>query len=445
MLLIFTAIYIKISNYNFINYRFQKRKSFLSTFVFRNLLNNNMFDIQKIRSEFPILSQRVNGKPLIYFDNGATSQKPQVVIDAISKYYQEINANIHRGVHTLSQLATDAYELSRNKIQNHINAAHPFEVIFTSGTTHSINIVSNGFASILKKDDEILVSAMEHHSNIVPWQMLCQRTGAVLKVIPMNLDGELIMSEFEKLLSDKTKIVTVNHISNALGTINPIHEIIEKAHQFGAAVLIDGAQAVPHLKPDVQAMDCDFYVFSGHKICGPTGVGILYGKQDWLNKLDPFQGGGEMIKEVTFAKTTYAELPHKFEAGTPNIADGIVLGTAVDYMNSVGFDNIAHHEHELLEYGTKRLLEIEGLKIYGTAQDKTSVISFNIGQIHPYDIGTIVDKLGIAVRTGHHCAQPIMDFFEIPGTIRASFAFYNTKEEIDIFVEAIKRAKQMLS
>ncbi len=404
-----------------------------------------MLDIQKIRSEFPILSQKVNGKPLIYFDNGATSQKPQVVIDAISKYYQEINANIHRGVHTLSQLATDAYELSRQKVQKHINAAQSFEVIFTSGTTHSINIVANGFASILKKDDEILVSAMEHHSNIVPWQMLCQRTGAVLKVIPMNLDGELILSEYEQLLSNKTKIVAVNHISNALGTINPVHEIIEKAHQFGAAVLIDGAQAVPHLKPDVQAMDCDFYVFSGHKICGPTGVGILYGKQDWLNKLDPFQGGGEMIKEVTFAKTTYAELPHKFEAGTPNIADGIVLGTALDYMNAIGFDNIANHENELLEYGTKQLLEIEDLKIYGTAKQKTSVISFNIGQIHPYDIGAIVDKLGIAVRTGHHCAQPIMDFFEIPGTIRASFAFYNTKEEIDIFVAAIKRAKQMLS
>ncbi len=404
-----------------------------------------MFDIQKIRADFPILTQKVNGKPLVYFDNGATSQKPQVVIDAISKYYQEINANIHRGVHTLSQLATDAYEVSREKLQNHINAKFLHEVIFTSGTTHSINIVANGFASILKSGDEILISAMEHHSNIVPWQMLCERTGSILRVIPMNLQGELILQEFDKLLSDKTKIVAVNHISNALGTLNPIKQIIDKAHQFNAAVLIDGAQAVPHLKPNVQELDCDFYVFSGHKICGPTGVGILYGKEDWLNKLSPYMGGGEMIKEVTFAKTTYAALPHKFEAGTPNIADGIVLGTAVDYMNSIGFDEIAKHEHELLLYGTKKLLEIEGLKIYGEAKEKTSVISFNINGIHPYDIGTIVDKLGIAVRTGHHCAQPIMDFFEIPGTIRASFAFYNTTEEIDIFVEAIKKAKMMLS
>ncbi|RTY70307.1 MULTISPECIES: aminotransferase class V-fold PLP-dependent enzyme [unclassified Flavobacterium] len=404
-----------------------------------------MLDVNKIRADFPILSQKVNGKALVYFDNGATSQKPQVVIDAISKYYQEINANIHRGVHTLSQLATDAYEISRGKLQNHINAKFPHEVLFTSGTTHGINLVANGFTSILKPGDEILVSAMEHHSNIVPWQMLCEKTGAILRVIPMNLDGELIMSEYDKLLSDKTKIVTVNHISNALGTVNPIKYMIDKAHEAGAAILIDGAQAVPHLKPDVQELNCDFYVFSGHKICGPTGVGILYGKEAWLNKLPPYQGGGEMIKEVTFEKTTYAELPHKFEAGTPNIAGGIVLGTAVDYMNEVGFDNIQQQELELLEYGTKRLLEIEGLKIFGTAAAKTSVISFNIEGIHPYDIGTIIDKLGIAVRTGHHCAQPIMDFFKIPGTIRASFAFYNTTEEIDVMVEAIKKAKVMLS
>ena len=404
-----------------------------------------MLDIQKIRADFPILSQKVNGKPLVYFDNGATSQKPQVVIDAIAKYYQEINANIHRGVHTLSQLATDAYEASRGKIQNHINAKFPHEVLFTSGTTHGINLVANGFASILKSGDEVLVSALEHHSNIVPWQILCEKTGAILRVIPMDENGELILSEFDKLLSNKTKIVTVNHISNALGTVNPIKYIIAKTHKFGAAILIDGAQAVPHLKPDVQELDCDFYVFSGHKICGPTGTGILYGKEDWLNKLPPYQGGGEMIKEVTFEKTTYAELPHKFEAGTPNIAGGIVLGTAVDYMNQVGFENIQIQEKELLEYGTKRLLEIDGLKIYGTSKEKTSVISFNIEGIHPYDIGTIIDKLGIAVRTGHHCAQPIMDFFNIPGTIRASFAFYNTKEEIDIFVEALKRAKLMLS
>jgi cysteine desulfurase/selenocysteine lyase len=404
-----------------------------------------MLAIQKVRTDFPILSQKVNGKPLVYFDNGATSQKPQVVIDAISKYYKEINANIHRGVHTLSQLATDAYEDSRNKIQNHINAKFAHEVIFTSGTTHGINIIANGFASLLKVGDEVLVSALEHHSNIVPWQMLCERTGSTLKVIPMNESGELILSEYDKLLSEKTKIVTVNHISNALGTINPIKYMIDKAHAVGAAILIDGAQAVSHLKPNVQELDCDFYVFSGHKMFGPTGIGILYGKEAWLNKLPPYQGGGEMIKEVTFEKTTYADLPHKFEAGTPNIADGIVLGTAVDYINSIGIENIQEQEKELLEYGTRRLLEIEGLRIYGTAAEKTSVISFNIDGIHPYDIGTIIDKLGIAVRTGHHCAQPIMNFFNIPGTIRASFAFYNTKEEIDVMVEAVKKAKLMLS
>jgi len=404
-----------------------------------------MLDILKIRADFPILAQQINGKPLVYFDNGATSQKPQVVIDAISKYYQEINANIHRGVHTLSQLATDAYEVSRGKIQSHINAKFTHEVIFTSGTTHAINIIANGFSAIVKTGDEVLVSALEHHSNIVPWQMLCELTGAILKVIPMNEKGELIVSEYDKLLSSRTKIVTVNHISNALGTINPIKYMIDKAHEVGAAVLIDGAQAVPHLKPDVQALDCDFYVFSGHKICGPTGIGILYGKEEWLRKLPPYQGGGEMIATVSFKKTTYADLPHKFEAGTPNIEGGIVLGTAIDYLNEIGFDNIAVYEHELLDYATKKLLEIEGLKIYGTAANKTSVISFNIEGIHPYDIGTIIDKLGIAVRTGHHCAQPIMDFYNIPGTIRASFAFYNNKEEIDIFVSAVKKAKMMLS
>lgn len=404
-----------------------------------------MLDIQKIRADFPILSQKVNGKPLVYFDNGATSQKPQVVIDAISKYYSEINANIHRGVHTLSQLATDAYEASRTTIQNHLNAKHNFEIIFTSGTTFGINLVANGFTSLLKAGDEVMVSALEHHSNIVPWQFLCENTGAKLVVIPMNEKGELILSEYDNLLSEKTKIVAVNHISNALGTVNPIEYIIKKAHGVGAAVLIDGAQATPHLRPDVQALDCDFYVFSGHKVCGPTGVGILYGKEEWLRKLPPYQGGGEMIAEVTFEKTTYADLPHKFEAGTPNIEGGIVLGTAIDYMNAIGFDNIAAYEHELLLYGTKKLQEIEGLKIFGTSEKKASVISFNIDGIHPYDIGTIIDKLGIAVRTGHHCAQPIMQFFNISGTIRASFAFYNTKEEIDIFVEAVKKAQMMLS
>jgi cysteine desulfurase/selenocysteine lyase len=404
-----------------------------------------MLDIQKIRADFPILSQTVNGKPLVYFDNGATSQKPQVVIDAEVKYYQEINANIHRGVHTLSQLATDAYEVARGKVKDHINAKHAHEVLFTSGTTHGINLVSNGFASILKPGDEVVVSSLEHHSNIVPWQMLCEKTGAILKVIPINDNGELIIEEFDKLLSDKTKIVTVNHISNALGVINPIKYIIDKAHAVGAAVLIDGAQAVPHLKPNVQELDCDFYAFSGHKMCGPTGTGILYGKEEWLNKLPPYQGGGEMIKEVTFEKTTYADLPHKFEAGTPNIAGGIVLGTAIDYLNEIGFDKIHEYENELLEHATKRLNEIEGIRIYGNTKNKASVVSFNIDGIHPYDVGSIIDKLGIAVRTGHHCAQPIMNFFCIPGTIRASFSFYNTKEEIDAMVDAVKKAQTMLS
>lgn len=416
----------------------------MTTFVFRFFINK-MLEINKIRADFPILTQKVNGKPLVYFDNGATSQKPKVVIDAIAAYYQEINANIHRGVHTLSQLATNAYEESRIKIQNHINAKFAHEVLFTSGTTFGINLVAHGFAAVLKPNDEVMVSALEHHSNIVPWQMLCQKTGAKLVVIPMNENGELILSEYDRLLSNKTKIVAVNHISNALGTINPIKCMINKAHEVGAAILIDGAQAVPHIKPNMQELDCDFYVFSGHKMCGPTGTGILYGKEAWLNKLPPYLGGGEMIKEVTFEKTTYADLPHKFEAGTPNIAGGIVLGTAVDYMNSIGFENIQEQEKELLAYGTKKLLAIEGLKIFGTSKEKTSVISFNIDGIHPYDIGTIIDKLGIAVRTGHHCAQPIMNYFNIPGTIRASFSFYNTKEEIDIFVEAVRKAKTMLS
>lgn len=406
-----------------------------------------MFDVQKIRAQFPILSQTVNGKPLVYFDNGATSQKPQVVIDSIVEYYSKYNANIHRGVHTLSQLATDAYEEARFKIQRHFNAKQSYEIIFTSGTTESINLVANGFASLLQKGDEIIVSALEHHSNIVPWQMLCEHTGAILKVIPMNIHGELIMEEYDKLLSNKTKLVCCNHISNALGVLNPIEEIIQKAHAVGAAVLIDGAQSCPHIKPDVQALDVDFYVTSAHKMCGPTGVGMLYGKEEWLRKLPPYKGGGEMIATVTFEKTTYADLPHKFEAGTPNICGGIAFGAAIDYMNEVGFDNIAKHEHELLVYGTQRLQEIDGVTIYGPTDlnKKASVISFNIENIHPYDIGTIIDKLGIAVRTGHHCAQPIMDFFKIPGTIRASFAFYNTKEEIDIFVEAVKKAKMMLS
>ncbi|GAB4513628.1 MAG: cysteine desulfurase [Allomuricauda sp.] len=401
-------------------------------------------DIQAIRKDFPILHRKVNGQPLVYLDNAATSQTPQQVIDVIVDYYQGYNANIHRGVHTLSQEATDAYEAARQKIQKHFNIAKAHEVIYTSGTTDAINLVANGFTAFLQKGDEVLVSAMEHHSNIVPWQMLCERTGAILKVIPMNTNGELVMEEYHKLLSEKTKLVFCNHVSNALGTINPIKEIIDAAHKAGAAVLIDGAQAAPHIKADMQALDVDFYTVSAHKMCGPTGVGMLYGKEEWLKKLPPYQGGGEMIAEVTFEKTTYADLPHKFEAGTPNICGGIAFGAALDYMNHIGFEAIAQYEHELLQYATEQLLTIEGLKIYGTATNKTSVISFNIKGIHPYDIGTIVDKLGIAVRTGHHCAQPIMDFYKIPGTVRASFSFYNTKEEVDRLVEGVKRAKNML-
>ena len=402
------------------------------------------FDIDTIRKDFPILKRKVNGYPLVYFDNAATSQTPKQVIDVIVDYYSNYNANIHRGVHALSQEATDKYEQARQKIQKHFNAAKPREIIFTSGTTHSINLVAQGFTSLLKKGDELLVSAMEHHSNIVPWQMLCERTGAILKVIPMNLEGELVMAEYHRLLNPKTKLVFCNHVSNALGTINPIEEIIEAAHRVGAAVLIDGAQAAAHIKPDLQKLDVDFYTVSAHKLCGPTGVGMLYGKEMWLNKLPPYQGGGEMIAEVTFEKTTYADLPHKFEAGTPDICGGIAFGAALDYMNRIGFEAIASYEHELLVYATEQLLQIEGLRIYGTARSKTAVISFNIDGIHPYDIGTILDKMGIAVRTGHHCAQPVMDFYKIPGTVRASFSFYNTKEEIDVLVQGVKKAQSML-
>lgn len=403
------------------------------------------FDVEAIRKDFPILSRKVNGYPLVYFDNAATSQTPKQVIDTIVDYYSRYNANIHRGVHTLSQEATDAYEQARITIQKHFNAAKAHEIIYTAGTTNAINLVANGFSALLKKGDEIIVSALEHHSNIVPWQMLCERTGAILKVIPMDEQGTLKMEEYEALLSEKTKLVFVNHVSNALGTVNPIREIIQKAHAVDAAVLIDGAQAAPHIKADVQELDADFYVVSAHKMCGPTGVGMLYGKEEWLKKLPPYQGGGEMIATVTFEKTTYADLPHKFEAGTPNICGGIAFAAALDYMNAIGFEKIAAYEQELLQYATEKLQKIEGLRIYGISDEKTAVISFNIGDIHPYDIGTIIDKLGIAVRTGHHCAQPIMDYYKIPGTVRASFAFYNTKEEIDAFVEAVKRAKNMLS
>lgn len=397
-----------------------------------------------IREDFPILSREVNGQPLVYFDNAATSQTPKQVIDSIRYYYEHYNANIHRGVHALSQEATEAYEQARKKIQAHFNAAHAHEIIFTSGTTHAINIVASGYATLLQKGDELLVSALEHHSNIVPWQMLCEKTGAVLKLIPMTPLGTLDMEAYASQLSDQTKLVFVNHVSNALGTINPIERIIEKAHKVGAQVLIDGAQAAPHIKADVQALDVDYYVTSAHKLCGPTGVGMLYGKTDLLNTLPPYQGGGEMIAEVTFEKTTYADLPHKFEAGTPNISGGIAFGAALDYMNKIGIKTIAAYEDKLLTYATRELKKIEGLKIYGEAPQKTAVISFNVEGLHPYDVGTILDQMGIAVRTGHHCAQPIMDYYQIPGTIRASFSFYNTFDEIDRLVAGVQKAKQML-
>ena len=407
---------------------------------------NNMptLDVAAIRKDFPILSRKVHGQDLVYLDNAATSQTPLAVIEAITHYYSHYNANIHRGVHSLSQEATDAYEQARIKVQKHFNAANAYEVILTAGTTHSINIVASGFEALLKKGDELLVSALEHHSNIVPWQMAAEKTGAVLKVIPMLIDGTLDMAAFHAMISPATKLVFCNHVSNALGTVNPIKEIIGAAHAVGAAVLIDGAQAAPHIQADVQALDVDFYVASAHKICGPTGVGMLYGKEEWLEKLPPYQGGGEMIATVSFEKTTYAGLPHKFEAGTPNIAGGIAFGAALDYMHSIGFDKIAAYEQELLVYATKALLTIEGLEIYGTAAEKTAVVSFNIKGLHPYDIGSILDQMGIAVRTGHHCAQPIMDYYSIPGTVRASFSFYNTFEEIDRLVAGVQKAKDML-
>ncbi len=409
------------------------------------LMKTTMLDVQKIRKDFPILERQIHGRPLVYLDNAATSQTPKQVMDVIVDYYSRYNANIHRGVHTLSQEATDAYEEARLTLQKHFIAAKAYEIIFTSGTTHGINLVANGFEPFLKEGDELLVSAMEHHSNIVPWQMLCEKTGASLKVIPMNTDGELIMETYHSLLNENTRLVFCNHVSNALGTINPIEEIIEAAHAVGAAVLIDGAQAAPHMIADVQALDVDFYTVSAHKVCGPTGMGMLYGKEEWLKKMPPYQGGGEMIAEVTFEKTTYADLPHKFEAGTPNICGGIAFGAAIDYMKNIGFEAIATYENELLAYATEQLLSIEGLRIYGTSTKKTSVISFNVEGIHPYDIGTLLDKMGIAVRTGHHCAQPIMDYYQIPGTVRASFCFYNTKEEVDALVAGLKRAVSMLS
>ena len=406
-----------------------------------NILKN----IESIRNDFPILNTSVNGNKLIYLDNAATSQTPNCVINSISDYYKNLNSNIHRGVHSLSQMATEKYEDTRKKFKSHFNAKSSKEIIFTSGTTHSINLISSGFSKFLNEGDEIIVSHLEHHSNIVPWQMLCEKTGAKMLVIPMNDKGELDLNKFSKILSKRTKVVFVNHVSNALGTVNDIEKIINLSHNVGASVLIDGAQAVPHFKVDVSKLDVDFYVCSAHKFCGPTGVGILYGKKEWLDKLPPYHGGGEMIDEVSFEKTTYSDLPNKFEPGTPNIAGVIASGIALDYINNIGLEEIKEYEDYLLDYATKKLLEINGLKIYGESKNKTSVISFNIGDIHPYDIGSLIDNLGIAVRTGHHCAQPIMDYFKIPGTIRVSFCFYNTTDEIDSLVSALKKASTMLS
>ena len=404
-----------------------------------------MLDISKIRKQFPILSRKVNGQDLVYFDNGATTQKPQAVIDSESNYYQNENSNVHRGVHFLSGLATDKFEETRNTIQAFIGAKHSHEIIFTKGTTDSINLVANGFRTLLKKGDEIIITELEHHSNIVPWQMCCEQSESTLRVIPLLDNGELDMNEFNNLLSESTKLVAVSHISNALGTINDIEEIIEKSHKIGAKVLIDGAQAASHVSINMQELNADFYCFSSHKMFGPTGVGVLYGKEEILNELSPYQGGGEMIKEVSFSGTTYAELPHKFEAGTPNIAGVIAFKSAIDFITNLGVETIAKYEDELLQYVTSEILKIEGVKIYGTAKNKSAILSFNIEGLHPYDIGMIVDKMGIAIRTGHHCAQPIMEKFNIPGTARISLAIYNTKEEIDLCINAIKKAKLMLS
>ena len=403
------------------------------------------FDVKNIREDFPILKKQINGKQLIYFDNAATSQTPTCVINSISDYYNNYNSNIHRGVHSLSEEATEAYEKARGKIQIHFNAKHKEEIIFTSGTTHSINIVSNGFLNLIGEGDEIIVSGLEHHSNIVPWQMMCKKTNSKLKVIPLDKNGELDLKEFKNLVSKKTKLVFLNHVSNALGIINPIEEIIQISHSYNALVLIDGAQSAAHFKIDLQKLNVDFFTASAHKLCGPTGVGFLYGKKELLEKIEPFMGGGEMISDVTFEKTTYAEIPHKFEAGTPNISGVIAFGVALDYMNSLGFENIRQYEDKLLKYATEKLKEIDGLIIYGDVKNKTSVISFNISGIHSYDIGSILDKYGVAVRTGQHCAQPIMDHFDIPGTVRVSLSFINTFEEIDILQEAIIKAKSMLS
>jgi cysteine desulfurase/selenocysteine lyase len=403
------------------------------------------FDVSKVRQDFPILSQKVYGKPLVYFDNGATTQKPQIVIDTINSLHAEYNSSIHRGVHYMSEQMTEKYEDARRIIQAFINAEHSKEIIFTSGTTASINAVAFSFGErYVNPGDEVIISTMEHHSNIVPWQMMCDRKKAKLCIIPINDNGELIIGEYKKLLSDKTKIVAVNQVSNSLGTINPIKEIISLAHDVGAKVLIDGAQGIQHGKTDVRDLDCDFYAFSGHKIYGPTGIGVLYGKEKLLYEMPPYQGGGDMVERVTFEKTTYNELPFKFEAGTSNYIGGIGLGAAIDYVKSIGLDEILAYEHQLLKYATEKLSQVEGLRIYGKAKNKISIISFLIGNIHPYDMGMILDKMGIAVRTGTHCTQPLMDRYNIDGTIRASLSFYNTTEEIDCLYEAVVKAKQML-
>lgn len=403
-------------------------------------------NIDEIRAEFPILSEKIYNKPLIYFDNAATTQKPRCVVEKIDYAYYHLNANIHRGVHYLSMKATEAHEDARTKVAEFLGTEKREEIIFTRGTTEAINLVATSFGeTFCNPGDEVIVSVMEHHSNIVPWQMLCERKGMKLKVIPMNSNGELIIEEFSKLISVRTKIISVAHVSNVLGTVNPVKEIIKIAHSANIPVLIDGAQAVPHIKVNIQELDADFYVFSGHKIYAPTGIGVLYGKEKWLNAIPPYQGGGEMIQNVTFDKTTYNELPFKFEAGTPDYVGSTALARALEYVESIGIENIAAYEHELTEYATEKLKEIDGIRFFGTAKEKSAVISFLVGNIHPYDIGMLLDKLGIAVRTGHHCAQPLTDSLGIPGTVRASFSFYNTKEEIDTFIEAMKRVVMMLS
>lgn len=407
---------------------------------------NSMYDINKIREDFPILSRTVYGKPLIYLDNGATTQKPRCVVEAITDEYYSVNANVHRGVHFLSQQATNLHEASRETVRQFINARSTEEIVFTRGTTESINLVASTFAdSQMKAGDEVIVSAMEHHSNIVSWQLQAARKGIVLRVIPINDRGELLLDEYEKLFSERTKLVSVTHVSNVLGTVNPVKDIIATAHAHGVPVLIDGAQSIPHIKVDVQDLDADFYVFSGHKIYGPTGVGVLYGKEEWLDRLPPYQGGGEMIKNVSFEKTTFNELPFKFEAGTPDYIGTTALAKALDYVSALGIDAIARHEHELTTYALARLKAIPGMRIFGEAAERGAVISFLVGNIHPFDMGTLLDRLGIAVRTGHHCAEPLMHRMGIEGTVRASFGLYNTKEEVDALVAGIERVSRMFA